>query len=421
MDTKSKFLETLEQEEMERLLSGMDESDFRIDPEAARRIQARTLDAMGQKLKKTKKHSSLRYAAAALAVVAALSFLNPQVRAAVQDLFSFVPGVGAIQSEEPLFIVPDVTLLSGAEKMNGKPVILANGKGVQLNMQLLETMERSPAILDEFQIGVNGQVLAVVPTGFTAGSDKVSSYGIYFESPVKAGDMVWISHQRLGFSMEGRLEKLDTQDPQDLPHASAGDIMAVAQPVKRAAGWDIHMYALSDRVIPLSFSSSLEFDGPLVFETAETTYPVEMPDSYGTGFMPALQTAGEGKGDLVIPSLSYTIPDQAKYTFRIPAEDEHYTPESGFTLAGVQITVDSIYQPQDNPNHIALDLSWTASGTTTLDLFWAEAESAGIETGENSMTLLLEKKASLTGRRTITLSEPEFTIHEEIRIPLVLE
>ena len=423
MDTKNKFLETLDQEDMERLLTDLDAADFRIDPEVSLRIQAKTRDKIRKENQKTRKRSPLRYAAAALAVAAGLSFLSPQVRATMRDLFSFVPGVSAIQSEEPLLIVPDITMILGAEKLNGQPVILANGKGVQLNMQIFKAMDRnpSPAILNEFSLTVNGRALSGNPIGFTAGSDRVSTYGIYFEARVKSGDRVRVSHERLGFIMEGNLETLDAEDPQDLPHALAGDILTVAQPVKREGGWDIHMYALSDRVIPLSFTSSLEFDGPLVFETAEKTYPVEMPDSYGTGFMPALNTEGEGSGHLVIPSLAYTMDDKVKYTFRIPDEDEVYTPETGFTLAGVPVQVDRIYLPQENPGHIALDLTWSSFGTTTLDLFWAEGESAGIHTGKNGMTLLLEKNASLTGRRTITLSEPEFTLHEEVRIPLVLE
>lgn len=424
MEPRNKFLATLDQEEMDRLLAGIDESELRIDPKTVSRIQGRTMEAIRNERKTAGRRPWLRYAAAALAVTAGLSFMSPQVRATMRELFSFVPGVGAIQPKGQLYLASDVTVISGQEKLNGDPVILADEKGVQLNMQTFSVTDRDDRLttLEDFQLAVNGRTLVLSPTGFTAGGGDYASYSLFFETSVKPGDLVRISQDSLGFAVEGRLEKLDSQSPADLPHGKAGDITAVAQPLKREEGWDIHLYAISDRVIPLSFSTSLEFDQPLLFKTADATYPVSLPTSYGTGFMPAMKIEGTpGEGELVIPSLSYTLDERVRYTFRIPADGETYAPETGFTLAGFDITVKRIYQDPENHDHIALDLSWSATDDTTLDLFWPEGESVGIETTENGMTLLLEKQAGLTGRRTITLTEPEFTIHQEVRIPLVLD
>lgn len=427
MKGREEFLEKLTQEEMDLLLSQVSEADYTIDQDAAERIRRNTMEKIRSGKASRKQRFPLHRLAAAVAVAASLSLLSPQVQAQVRRLVSLIPGIGMVerQGAGELLKADGLNVLQGEDKILSQPVILADENGIHLTVQIrqngIDSTNGFPHSLDRFKGYINGKALAEQPLGMVSGGEDHSVYKIFIPSRVKAGDSVRFENDFLSFAVEGTLQTMDAQDPLSLPHARLADITVLADPVKSQTGWDIYMYSMSDKVTPTSFKDSLEFAGEIYFEAeGGARFPVVRPSSYGTGFMPPLSVKGiSGKGDLVIPSLSYTTKDQALYALKIPDEGEVIEPKDGFTLGGVAVQVNRIYRNPKDPREISLDLSWVTD-RLSLDFFWIEGTSgSGGAPGE--MTVDLRPGYPALSRKNLIITEPEFTLKEELRIPLDLK
>lgn len=450
MSNRDQFLEQLTQEDLDRLLAGMEPQDFALDDEVKDRIQAKVKQRMGESLsgqslpnriaaadqiqrdikisagdqqRKPGRTRTLRRIAAALAVIGTLTLLSPQVQATVRRLVSLVPGIGMVESRHELLTASDVRILSGESQILRRPVLLSDGQHIQMTVQIKSAGgPKTDQSLDlgKFQALLNGEPVTTRPVGSASGSDRETVFQVFFETAAKAGDQVRFNHPGLGLSVEGTLRSLSAQDPSDLPHARLGDILVMADPVAAEQGWEVYLYALSDVVKPLSFTESLDFDGEVSFLSDNgKTYPLVLPASYGTGFMPPLTLdAPAGKGKLVIPSLSWTTQDTSKVKIQIPQPGEVIQPDTSFLFAGVPIRIQEIRRSPIAPNEVRVAMSWPE--TAELDWFFMDgSHSMTVENGV--LSLSFDPGLGLTNHRTITLRSPQFTRKQPLRIPLELK
>ncbi len=445
MKKRTEFLENLTPGEMERFLMGMDPADHRIDPESAARIRNKFIADIGGNPSQVNPRASERLSdpnegtihsgsgrrfpyrrlAAAVLVAAGLSLLNPTVQAGLRQLVSLIPGIGAVDTVNgnQMMMSSDISILEGKDQVAGRPILFATEEQVVLVIQINESnpKEENPAGLDRFRAVLNGTVVSGRPSGTASGSETQSVYQVSYEASPDAGDVLRFTSEELGITVEGTLQPLDRVDPADLPHGEIADVLVMADPVRSDQGWEIYVYALSETVRPISFQESYSFVTPLYFETLSGgKYTLEAPSSYGTGFMPPLiLDAPAGKGDLVIPGITYTTDDQAEYTFRIPDEEEILEPGDGFELGGIRVSVKKIYHSPENPGQIRMEVSWPA-GQLTLDQFMVD-DFSSMSLTQGGAVLDLEVGYSFTGKETMTVRRPEFTWHEELRIPLELK
>lgn len=427
MRTRDDLIQELTQEDLEKLLSAVDEADYRVDPDITDRIRRKALDQIKPAPSKNTviPLRPLRRLAAALFVVAALSLLSPQVQATMRRLISLIPGIGVVETGDgPILLARDVEVTAGEALTLGTPVIRTAKGGIQLTLQIREqpSEQRDERLthLQAFTLKINGQPIQTKPLGIVTGGESHSVYQVYIQATAKAGDRVTFANGPLGIEVEGQLQSLASQDPLNMAQVQVQDLLIIADSVKSATGWELYVHALSDKVMPVSFVESYDFSPPLVFETPTgEQVPVEAPTSYGTGFMPPLTLKTEAsKGELVIPAVSWRTGDTAEYTFQIPEEGEVVRPGDGFTLAGFPIQVETIRRSQEDPDQIQLELSWT-NGQLSLGWFAVDGPSS-MTLDDGRLDLTLDRAGSLLGRQTIHFDSPELTWHEELRLPLDL-
>ncbi len=427
MRSRDKLMEELTQEDLDKLLASVDEADFRVDDEITERIRQKTL----QQIRPAAANGSvtvlrpLRRLAAAVFVIAALSLLSPQVQATVRRLVSLIPGIGMVETETSQnLLARDIKVTKGEALILGSPVIRTASGGIQLTLQIRESTnpQKDDRLnhLQDFTASINGVALKAEPMGVVSGGEDQSVYQVFFEAAPQAGDRIAFASDRLGIEVTGTLEDLESQDPLTMAHVRVKDILLLADPVKSATGWDLYVHALSDKVRPISFVDSYEFDPALVFETAAgQKIPVIAPESYGTGFMPPLKLTTEAQtGDLVIPSVTWSTADTAKYSFTLPEAGEVIRPDNGFTLAGFPVRVETISRQEANPDEIRLEMTWS-NDQLSLDFFSVDGPSA-MTLDNGKVILTLDAAWTLLGRQTIHFDSPELTWHEELRIPLDL-
>lgn len=427
MRTRDDLIQELTQEDLEKLLSAVDEADYRVDPDITDRIRRKALD----QIKPAPSRGSviplrpLRRLAAAVFVLAALSLLSPQVQATMRRLISLIPGIGVVETRDgQILLARDIQIDAGAELIINTPVIRTGNDGIQLTLQIRESANEHKderlTHLQAFTAQINGEAVKAEPLGWVSGSERHSVYQVFFKASPKPGDRVTFANGPLGIEVEGQLQSLASQDPLDMAQVQVQDLLIIADSVKSATGWELYVHALSDKVMPVSFVESYDFSPPLVFETPTgEQVPVEAPTSYGTGFMPPLTLKTEAsKGELVIPAVSWRTGDTAEYTFQIPEEGEVVRPGDGFTLAGFPIQVETIRRSQEDPDQIQLELSWT-NGQLSLGWFAVDGPSS-MTLDDGRLDLTLDRAWSLLGRQTIHFDSPELTWHEEVRLPLDL-
>ena len=115
---RDEFLESLTEEEMDKLIEDIDESKFEIDEFTKKRIEK---DVLG-KINKKKKNKLWKFVGIAAGIILLVGLFNPTVLAYMKELLYFVPGVGVVEnSTSEIYMGDNIQVTKGEELLLSKP------------------------------------------------------------------------------------------------------------------------------------------------------------------------------------------------------------------------------------------------------------------------------------------------------------
>ncbi|MFB0917862.1 MAG: hypothetical protein QMB63_02175 [Clostridiaceae bacterium] len=109
---KKNLFDDIDEREMDKLLKDLDPDDYKIDPKVRDRIYGKFLEGKRELDKENKKPWYRKGLIAAAAVLLAFSIYQiPAVQATVNKLFSFIPGIGAVEETDKKLLVGKLSVI----------------------------------------------------------------------------------------------------------------------------------------------------------------------------------------------------------------------------------------------------------------------------------------------------------------------
>lgn len=336
------FLSDSTPEEMEVLLKDFDENQFTVDTVIKRRIEANAMekihrmqnniteDELSSARKQRRPFSKRIAVAASVGILAVTVFFAEPVQAAMRELLALIPGIGMVQDDgtKPLLIGSGITTEDPNGLLIGTPSVAATGDGVQIMYSYRienpgEKIGENNELFEHQKFSVNGELQKVEGMGIAGGSDTMVTVSVYLDASVNEGDTLRYAAQN-GIVIESKLVIADKLNPEEIPsdENAAGTVYASVQ--DSGDNWQIYLYPVGKD------GKNIGTEGPWAIDSLYLTTPdgekvyVTPPGFSGTGLNPPY-TLAKGdftQGTLTIPSLYYTLDEDAFFRVPVPAEGE---------------------------------------------------------------------------------------------------
>lgn len=428
---KKNIFEDMDEKDMDKLLKDLDPNDYKIDPVVSDRIYGKFLEGKKEQEQEKRKPWYGKGLIAAAAVLLAFSVYQiPAVQATVNKLFSFIPGIGAVEKTDKNLMVGKLNATKDSEgRILSFADAISKGESIEFRIRIKEENvkpEEDKSGLSElknYKFFLNEKQITSVPMGMISKSDTETFNFISYGTTIKEGDSIRLINEKYNFSLEGKMQTADVNRPEDLPSASNDGVSVFATVLKGEKDWEISLYSLSETKDVISFNSDLPYseDGYL-FETEEGNYRAKMPSSWGSAYMAPLKLQvpeSVNKGTLVLPYVEYETKDSAEVTVELPKSGAEVETDIKVKLGEGGITITRIYTDKEN-NVPALQFKVDPSEhkITGFGLEKASGMSFDPEAGEGAILLLDEKGKEGTFKFKIV--RPVFRIQKEFRINLDL-
>lgn len=425
---RDEFLESLTEEEMDKLIEDIDESKFEIDEFTKKRIEK---DILG-KINKKKKNKLWKFVGIAAGIILLVGLFNPTVLAYMKELLYFVPGVGVVEnSTSEIYMGDNIQVTKGEELLLSKPIITADEKGLQLIIFVKSDVEarrtESYDPITKFIVRINGIDNNINYAGYSGGgSEREYYYSIYFDEKTDVGDKIEFVNEDFGIEIVATLNKLEAANVDDIPKTSVYKSTIFANPIKTEDGYDIYLFGTSEEYTTESFNHMYQSRDDMYFlkENGEKVKVIP-PDGYGSDMMPPLKINGNpGKGELVFDELVFSTNDTISYKYKLPNKSKTIEPNETIQYGETEINIDRIYWDKENSSY-AIDFSWTPNNNPKLfdpiGKLFNGVSYATWNHEEGTATIGIDQSKAFVNRGKFTLRNPEYIYEGEYKIPLNLE
>lgn len=428
---KKNLFDDIDEREMDKLLKDLDPDDYKIDPKVRDRIYGKFLEGKRELDKENKKPWYRKGLIAAAAVLLAFSIYQiPAVQATVNKLFSFIPGIGAVEETDKKLLVGKLSVIEDPDnKLISFSDAISKGESIEFRIKIkeqnikIEEENSGLSELKDYQLFIKDKQVMSEPMGMISKSDSETFNFLSYSTEIKEGDKVKLINGRHNFKLEGKIHVADVNKPGDLPSASNDGVSVFASVLKGEKDWEISLYSLSDTKDVISFSKDLPYteDGYL-FETESGNYRAKLPTSWGSAYIPPLTLKipeTVKKGTLVLPYVEYETKDSADVTVELPKVGAEVDTDIKVKLGESGITITKIYTDKDNGvPALQFKVDQTEHRITGFSLEKASGMSFDPNAGEGAILLIDQK--GMEGTFKFKIVRPIFRIQKEFRIQLDL-
>lgn len=338
-------------EEMEIFLEGIDEKNYALDEETLKRIQQKSGIPLKTTVVKKRKRSRIGWFVAAVLLIALVT-RRDEVRAALQNLFSFVPGVGIeeVSEGETLLFGEDITVEDPKGILQEKPSFVLQGKGLLVRYGGKSLKVDSGR--GTYQLLINGEKTVEVPDSFTGSAGAGSEYfrsvyfdseyfrSVYFDVELKEKDEITFTSLEEGFSARAKMVPGERMSPESFPSVTVDNVTLYAKVEDGGDYWEIYVYP----EIPGGRPDYGFYGGDIQLKTEEGTVEVEAPRSYGSSHLPPLKVKKGSftRGTLIIPYIDYSVEETARVKIPVPKDQSPLTTENRAVFTEGSVKIDAV-------------------------------------------------------------------------------
>lgn len=422
-------IEELSREEMEILLSGVDERQYSVDVLTAKRIEEKTMAKMNTEKPKRKRPRARFAIAASIAIFAAAVLFAEPVQAAILNFFSVVPGFGIVENSDELYYTDDVVITDENGILMEDPTLSGSGNGIQLLYRYhYDSAEKPSSTSRDFEqiLTVNGEVVAEI------GDDVGNVWGngeaflrTSFHVNVSEGDRISYSDAN-GVMIEGILKKAAAVSADTLASTKEDKVIIYADVQDGGEVWNIFLHVTTLEPGMQSTKDSLMFRDDLFLRLPdESEIPIQPPFTAGSGFeLPYTVSKGEFESaTLIVPKVSYEREAQKKVVVPVPTEDAGIEINKEVEIEGGVITIHRILpdheftkQLNEGVQFYAVEFSLKGNTDPLLDIRMNEARAGEIRSNGSIAHLIPIEE----GQEEVSLLfyNPAFLIEKDFEIPI---
>lgn len=425
---KDDFLYDINEEEMEDLLSGIDEKDFNIDELTRQRIENKVLEAI-----KPKRKSPWKRVGIAAAVILLLSMFNPTVQAYMKRILYFVPGFGVVQENDAEMLMGiNTTVMDEHGILNSEPQIFGDEQGVKISFMVDPKKIKirppySPNNLpfSDFVLYVNGNLIDDIGYLGSMQNEKGRYFLLGFGGKINTGDKLEFINSELGVTISAELDTMIKMELSSIAHSRDGDITVYAIPYETDGGYDLYLFMNSAEFGMRPISVQAYKDEMLYFINSEgEKVKVDQFSTTMDNYYPQLQISGKpGKGELVFNEFMFTYKASTSFEVDVPEKGVFEEVNKKISIGNIELLLEKIYWSEVH-NGYQIQFSWDEDINPTFfgyGLYTRSLSGGTTSTDHGEGRFNIVNEAIKDGKVTITITNPTLLYKDEFRIPLNLQ